>query len=126
MAKRWRYETIEGEVVRNDKGGFMLAFPALPDGAVPVEVQTEFDDFTTHQPSGYTLTIQVPHPDGRMRCASDCPACHADHAHPRQGGAHEVDEDAGSAGAGAAADDGSSEGRAKRPAPAPADNGRKP
>lgn len=76
MGRRWRFETVEGTVEQNDEDGFVLRFPALPDGAVPVELITEFDDFTTHQPSAYVLTIQVPHPDGEVRCPSDCPICH--------------------------------------------------
>lgn len=71
-----RSESVRAARANNMRRAFVVAFPPLPEGAVPVEIQVEFEDFTTHQPSGYVLRYEVPDPEGDLTCGdTECPNC---------------------------------------------------
>lgn len=71
---RWRSENIRAIRSDNRSRTFTLVFPALPEGAVPCQVEAEFENHDSHQPSGFVLHYEVPDSDGPM-LAPDCPVC---------------------------------------------------
>lgn len=72
---KWHTEAVRTIRSSNYSRTFVLAFPALPEGAVPIHVEAEFENPDSHQPSGYVLTYEVPDPDGELHCGADCPVC---------------------------------------------------
>lgn len=56
---KWRTDTVQA--IRSDNRSRTF--------------EMEFNNPDSHQPSASVLTYEVPDPEGKQRCASDCPVC---------------------------------------------------